>query len=99
LSPLSDLDSDKSDDENCDTPNRIPKPKGEAGRSNSGGYNLMDALGWEEKRYHEFTVSYKCQISKTFLTFTNRPLSMMQLQKNWIQSGATVNRSRLRLRG
>jgi hypothetical protein len=58
LSPLSELsDSDKSGDENRDAP-KIPKPKGEAGRSNSGGYNLQEALGWEEKRYSEFTVSY-----------------------------------------
>jgi hypothetical protein len=58
LSPLSEIDSDKSDDEeNRDAP-KIPKPKGEAGRMNSGGYNLKEALGWEEKRYSEFTVSY-----------------------------------------
>jgi hypothetical protein len=36
---------------------KIPKPKGEAGKSNSGGYNLKEALGWEEKRYNEFIVS------------------------------------------
>jgi hypothetical protein len=58
LSPLSEIDSDKSGDEdNRDAP-KIPKPKGEPGRMNSGGYNLKEALGWEEKRYSEFTVSY-----------------------------------------
>jgi hypothetical protein len=52
-------DSDKSDDEeNHDILNKIPKPTGEVGRSNSGGYNLRKALGWEEQRYSEFTVSY-----------------------------------------
>jgi hypothetical protein len=57
VSPLSEM-SDSGDEDNGDTPNKIPKPKGEAGRSNSGGYNLKTALGWEEKRYSKFTVSY-----------------------------------------
>jgi hypothetical protein len=59
-SPLSEMTEAESsgDEDNSDTPNTIPKPKGEAGRSNSGGYNLKMALGWEEKRYSEFTVSY-----------------------------------------
>lgn len=56
-SPLSDM-SDSEGSGNEDKPNRIPKPKGEAGRSNSGGYNLKKALGWEDERYIEFTVSY-----------------------------------------
>src|SRR5882757_2571481 len=61
-SPLSDpLDSESSDSEDngdlIDTPDRIPKPKGEAGRTNSGGYNLQKALGWEEKQFGDFTVS------------------------------------------
>jgi hypothetical protein len=59
MSPLSEIqESEKSGDENCDVPSKIPKPSGEAGRSNSGGYNLKEALGWDEKRYSEFTVSY-----------------------------------------
>ncbi|KJA14388.1 hypothetical protein HYPSUDRAFT_208735 [Hypholoma sublateritium FD-334 SS-4] len=33
----------------------IPKPPGEAGRANSGGYNLQEKLGWDEKRFKEFT--------------------------------------------
>jgi hypothetical protein len=36
---------------------KIAKPPGEAGRKNSGGYNLKEALGWESKRWREFTVS------------------------------------------
>ena len=55
-SPLSEL-SDSENDEKRNIPNKIPKPKGEAGRSNSGGYNLKEALGWEEKCYSDFTVS------------------------------------------
>lgn len=42
---LSEL-SDSENDEKRNIPNKIPKPKGEAGRSNSGGYNLKEALGW-----------------------------------------------------
>lgn len=30
---------------------KILKPKGEAGKSNSGGYNLQDAMGWEDKEF------------------------------------------------
>ena len=61
MSPLSDVpDLEKSDDDedSRDTPNKIPKPMGEPGRSNSGGYNLKKALDWEENRYNEFNVSY-----------------------------------------
>jgi hypothetical protein len=60
VSPLSEMSDSgsSSDEDSSDTPNTIPKPKGEAGRSNSGGYNLKNALGWEEERYSEFTVSY-----------------------------------------
>jgi hypothetical protein len=98
MSPLSDPESSSSDEGKSDAPNRIPKPAGEAGRSNSGGYNLKNVLGWEEKRYSEFTVSYivSNQQDKSYLR--NRPLSMEQSQRNWIGSGVTVNRSRLILR-
>ena len=37
---------------------KIPKPPGEAGRKNSGGFNLQDELGWNDDKYKEFTVSY-----------------------------------------
>jgi hypothetical protein len=58
-SPLSDPpDSESSDGEdNGDLIDTIPKPKGEAGRTNSGGYNLQKALGWEEKQFGDFSVS------------------------------------------
>ena len=36
---------------------KILKPKGEAGKSNSGGYNLRDTMGWEDKYFTTFTVS------------------------------------------
>ena len=59
MSLLSDmLESGSSSDDDDDAPNTILKPKGEAGRSNSSRYNLKKALGWEEKHYSKFTVSY-----------------------------------------
>lgn len=36
---------------------KIPKPPGEAGRRNCGGFNLEKALGWEEAKYNELVVS------------------------------------------
>jgi hypothetical protein len=36
---------------------KIPKPNGEAGRTNSGGYNLQKALSWDTLRYENFIVS------------------------------------------
>lgn len=30
---------------------RIPRPQGEVGRKNSGGYNLEDALGWDTSQF------------------------------------------------
>jgi hypothetical protein len=51
------LSDSEEDSEGRGNLNRIPKPNGEAGRANSGGYNLEKALGWEEKRFNAFTVS------------------------------------------
>ena len=36
---------------------KILKPKGEAGRSNSGGYNLQVAMGWENEEFAKFNVN------------------------------------------
>jgi hypothetical protein len=59
-SPLSDLSS--SEDSNGeDTANSlselIPKPVGEAGKVNSGGFNLEKELGWNKKCFSDFTVN------------------------------------------
>ncbi|PPQ93401.1 LOW QUALITY PROTEIN: hypothetical protein CVT25_004684 [Psilocybe cyanescens] len=35
----------------------IPKPKGEAGRPGSGGYNLQEELAWSERTYEAVVVS------------------------------------------
>jgi len=47
------MDSDDSDGESEQImqSHKILKPKGEAGKSNSGGYNLQDAMGWEDKEF------------------------------------------------
>ena len=56
-SPLTEIDTDDSDRESRMPSHKILKPKGEAGKSNSGGYNLQDAMGWEDKDFTTFTVS------------------------------------------
>ena len=34
----------------------IPKPQGESGRPNSGGYNLEETLGWNPRQYKKVKV-------------------------------------------
>jgi len=36
---------------------KIPKPHGEVGRVNGGGYDLQTALGWEYEQFNKFCVS------------------------------------------
>jgi hypothetical protein len=62
-SDLSDLSS-ASDDDNGSTSStskvdKIPKPPGEAGRKNSGGFNLEKALGWTSAKYNQLAVSFR----------------------------------------
>jgi hypothetical protein len=52
-SELSELPSDDDDQPKM----KIPKPPGEAGRKNCGGFNLEKALGLEEAKYSELVVS------------------------------------------
>ena len=37
---------------------KIPKPPGEAGRKNSGGFNLEQELGWTQAEYAELMVGF-----------------------------------------
>jgi len=64
-----DEESDSTDESNLpDSPEsenkatlplaKIPKPPGEAGRKNSGGFNLQEVLGWNDNKYKEFMVSH-----------------------------------------
>lgn len=64
-SPLTEIDSeaDTSDVEST-TSYKISKPKGEAGKTNSGGYNLQCAMGWENTEFSNFTVSRNLLCSK-----------------------------------
>jgi len=50
-------DSQESEDEHVPVA-KIPKPPGEAGRKNSGGFNLQEVLGWNDDKYKNFMVSY-----------------------------------------
>ena len=58
LSDLSDTEESIDGDKGPSILPLIPKPGGEAGKVNSGGYNLESALGWTKKRYDEFDVSF-----------------------------------------
>ena len=58
---------------------KIPKPPGEAGRKNSGGFNLQEVLGWDDDKYKKFMVSY------AFLLTT----STHQSKKQWIADETT----------
>ena len=68
-SPLTDIPDDLDDDdldaeESNMSSRKIPKPKGEAGKRNSGGYNLQEAMGWEDKEFAMFTVSQVNRVLK-----------------------------------
>jgi len=51
----SESESDEERDVNFTA--KIPKPPGEAGRKNCGGFNLEGELGWERDKYNKFTAS------------------------------------------
>ncbi|KAJ3831653.1 hypothetical protein F5878DRAFT_549272 [Lentinula raphanica] len=55
-----------SDDED----DLIPKPPGEVGRPNRGGYNLCDALGWPKDEYKVVQVRQSLLSSNTCLNLT-----------------------------
>ena len=46
----------------------IPKPQGEAGRPNRGGYNLEDVLDWKQKDIDKFKVGATVSNNKPILT-------------------------------
>lgn len=58
LSELSELESDIGSDEALRPAQKIPKPSGEPGRPNSGGYSIEDALvSWGKDEFGKVTVS------------------------------------------
>ena len=56
LSGLSDEDELESE-EDVGTRKKIPKPPGEAGRPQSGGYSLQEKLNWNDRTYDSIVVS------------------------------------------
>jgi|ERR1700761_1273821 len=56
-SPTSDLSEEDTSEEEETSSHKILKPKGEVGKSNSGGYNLQAAIGWGDKEFARFIVS------------------------------------------
>lgn len=60
-SPLSSLSDDEGPESEKDGEgnSKIPKPPGEAGRPQSGGYNLQDKLGWNDRTYESVVVSMR----------------------------------------
>jgi hypothetical protein len=52
----SDSDSDSSVSSVNSKDGLIPKPRGEWGRPNRGGYNLEKALGWNPRQYKKAKV-------------------------------------------
>ena len=74
---MSDLsEKDMSEEEEMTSLHKILKPKGEVGKSNSGGYNLQAAIGWEDKEFARFIVSQVVHCYKnhqiTFSTETHQ---------------------------
>jgi hypothetical protein len=58
LTAMSDEDGEPESEEDGEVNStKIPKPPGEAGRPQSGGYNLQDKLGWNDKTYESVMVS------------------------------------------
>jgi hypothetical protein len=49
--------SSSSEDSATEAPGLIPKPRGQAGRPQSGGYNLQETLGWSKRTYDSVIVS------------------------------------------
>lgn len=60
---------------------KIPKPPGEAGRKNSGGFNLQEVLGWDDDKYKKFMVSYAFLLT-TFTHQSKRNGSQMKQRRS-----------------
>jgi hypothetical protein len=84
LTALSDEDGDPESEENGEVNTKIPKPPGEAGRPQSGGYNLQDKLGWNDKTYESVIVS----MSKAYMKDSDRNLQALvhKMAKNKLTS-------------
>lgn len=58
---------------------KIPKPPGEAGRKNSGGFNLQEVLGWNDDKYRTFMVGHRVSLG----------MPTHQRKKQWIANETT----------
>lgn len=77
LSSVTDEDDSGSDDEQQPAGEdvvKIPKPAGEVGRPNRGGYKLEDALQWNTARMRVFKVCLVSIALRTLLTFVSQSL-------------------------
>ena len=95
-SPLTEIpDSENgSDIEEATFSHKIPKPAGEAGKRNSGGYSLQVAMGWEDEEFAKFTASQDFHILKKPQNYRlNRNISTMKLEKSSISRFVTVSKS------
>ncbi|THU94034.1 hypothetical protein K435DRAFT_860943 [Dendrothele bispora CBS 962.96] len=79
--------SDSEDSEgNTDTEGEtVPKPQGEMGRPNRGGYNLQAALNWDDEKYSEvkkYINSLVVQHLDCEIPFTHQPLQDLQIVRS-----------------
>jgi hypothetical protein len=75
-------DSPESEDEPTLPVAKIPKPPGEAGRKNSGGFNLQEVLGWNDDKYKTFMVSYAFLLTQLLLTKAKSNGSQMKQRRS-----------------
>jgi hypothetical protein len=84
-SPLSSLSGyESSENEDMVTVGKkkaVPKPPGEAGRRNSGGFNLEKALGWEAERYNDLMVSFLSNLNRGLLTMIKKYVNGLVVSK------------------
>lgn len=73
------IDWPESEEEHTLSVAKVPKPPGEAGRKNSGGFNLQEVLGWNDDKYKNFMVSYASLLTT----------STHQSKKQWIADETT----------
>ena len=74
--------SPESEDEPTLLVAKIPKPPGEAGRKNSGGFNLQEVLGWKDDKYKTFMVSYAFLLTQLLLTKAKSNGSQMKQRRS-----------------
>jgi hypothetical protein len=72
LSDLSELEPSSDSETSVSSVNSregmIPKPEGESGRLNRGGYNLQDTLGWNSRQFKKVKVRSLAGIFLVLLT-------------------------------